>query len=212
MRLISFISAFLLSVFVLTADSYANLPSSLSFTVLRNGDPIGKHEYTFKESGARTFVDIVTDIKVKIAFITAYRFEHEAKEEWFKDKLIKTSSKTNDDGDDHFLRVTKTKSALNIVGDGKESTAEYGIMPASLWNPETIKHTSLLNTLDGHIMSVNVDDLGTEDVPVKGEMVKAQHYRLSGDLERELWFDDRGLLVQVSFKGDDGSDISYVLH
>lgn len=211
MRLLTLVTSLVLSVFIFANDAFANLPSSLSFTVLRNGDPIGTHAYKFKEAGPRTYVDIVTDIKVKVAFLTVYRFEHEAREEWFKDKLVKTFSTTNDDGTDHTLNVSKTKGALNVDGDGKKSEAEYGIMPASLWHPETVKREMLLNTLDGKIMSVKVEDLGAEDVMVKGSAIQAQHFRLSGELERDLWFNAKGLLVMVRFKGDDGSDISYEL-
>ena len=40
--------------------------------------------------------------------------------------------------------------------------------------------------------------------------VEAQHFALSGDLQRELWFAD-GKLVHVRFQADDGSQIDYVL-
>lgn len=211
MRLLAFITSFAVAVVLFAADSRAAAPSDLSFTVLRNGDPIGTHAYTFKKRGSRTIVGIVTDIKVKVAFFTAYRFEHKASEEWYKGKMVRTASVTNDDGTDHKLEVSKGAGALKINGDGNKSKADLGVMPASLWHPDTVKNNVLLNTLDGHMMTVKVDALGEEKVLVKGSEVAAQHYRISGDLERELWFDANGTLVQVQFKGDDGSDISYVL-
>ena len=49
--------------------------------------------------------------------------------------------------------------------------------------------------------------------PVKGPggPVPAKHYAITGDLQRELWFDSHGTLLKVRFKGQDGSDIQYVL-
>jgi len=211
MRLLSFIAALMLSAGLLSTPALANAPSDLSYTVLRNGDPIGTHAYTFREKGAGLVVDINTDIKVKMAFLTVYRFEHQAREEWHRGKMVSTTSVTNDDGKNHKLKVSFGGTDLKINGDGKKSVAAYGSMPASLWNPDTVKNAHLLNTLDGRMMTVKVDDLGSEPVKVKGREVAAQHYRLSGDLERELWFDAKGSLVQVKFKGDDGSNISYEL-
>ena len=34
---------------------------------------------------------------------------------------------------------------------------------------------------------------------------------MKGDLERELWYDNKDRLVQVKFKGGDGSTINYIL-
>jgi hypothetical protein len=48
-------------------------------------------------------------------------------------------------------------------------------------------------------------------VTARGRSVEARHYQLSGELERELWYDAAGVLVQVRFKGKDGSDIRYEL-
>ncbi|NQU56411.1 MAG: hypothetical protein HQ513_04190 [Rhodospirillales bacterium] len=211
MRLLALVALLMISVIVFSTQSFANAPSDLSYTVLRNGDPIGTHAYSFKEKGSGLVVNINTDIKVKVAFLTVYRFEHQASEEWRRGKMVSTTSVTNDDGKDHKLKVSFGGNNLKINGDGKKSVAAYGAMPASLWHPDTVKNTVLLNTLDGTMMTVKIDDLGSDLVKVKGHEVSAQHYRLSGDLERELWFDPNGALVQVQFKGDDGSDISYEL-
>ena len=34
---------------------------------------------------------------------------------------------------------------------------------------------------------------------------------MTGQFERELWYDNDGVLVRVEFKGEDGSDIQYVI-
>ncbi|MBC8269131.1 MAG: hypothetical protein H8E36_10315 [Rhodospirillaceae bacterium] len=211
MRLLTLVAILMASVFISSSQTHANAPADLSYTVLRNGDPIGTHAYTFREKGARMVVDINTDIKVKVAFLTVYRFEHKAIEEWHRGKMVSTFSTTNDDGKNHKLKVSFGGNNLKINGDGKLSVAAYGAMPASLWHPDTVKNTALINTLDGKMMAITVDDLGQDQVMVKGRKIAARHYRLSGDLERELWFDPAGTLVQVQFKGDDGSDISYEL-
>ncbi len=193
------------------SGAQAAVPGDLSFTVLREGDPIGKHTMTFTENNGVTRVDVVTDISVKLAFITVYRFEHKAKEIWKEGHLSAISSVTNDDGTNHVLEVKEDNGRLSVTDNGKTHKAPLGIIPASLWSPETVNRGVLLNTLNGKIMRVKVNNAGEEKVKVKGKDVTASHYVISGDLNRELWFDAEKTLVKVRFKGNDGSEIVYAL-
>jgi hypothetical protein len=51
-----------------------------AFTVFRDGDPIGTHTLTARHEGGDLVLDIAVDIKVKVAFITAYRYEQTRRE------------------------------------------------------------------------------------------------------------------------------------
>ncbi|OHC74168.1 MAG: hypothetical protein A3G18_08270 [Rhodospirillales bacterium RIFCSPLOWO2_12_FULL_58_28] len=186
-------------------------PHDLNFTVMREGDAIGTHVMKFRQNGDVLNVDIVTDVAVKLAFITVYRFEHKGVEGWNNGNLLVTSTVSNDDGTNHVLKAQAEGDQLVVNGNGEVHKTPVGIMPASLWNPEIVKHNVLLNTLHGKHMKVTVDDLGDESVTVKGASVAARHYVINGELERELWFDKAGTLVQVRFKGEDKSEILYVL-
>jgi hypothetical protein len=46
---------------------------------------------------------------------------------------------------------------------------------------------------------------------VRGQPMKAHHYSMHGQLEQDLWYDMYGHLVQLKFKGRDGSVIAYHL-
>ena len=59
-------------------------------------------------------------------------------------------------------------------------------------------------------MKVRVADLGSGRVKVGGHAVPAHHFRISGELARDVWYDDTGLLAQMVMKGDDGSTVTYV--
>lgn len=183
----------------------------LDFTVMRKGQEIGRHVMKFTQDGDRTRVDIRTRVKVKVLFIPAYHFDHDARETWIGGQLVDMWSKTDDDGKKHSMKVTKQGDMLNVEADGLAGPAPAQIIPASLWNSDLIKQDVLLNTLDGSRMKVTVTDMGAESVPVRGQMIQASHYRVRGDLERDLWYTSPGLLVKVVFKGDDGSEIQYLL-
>jgi len=185
----------------------------LDFSVMREGEKIGTHIMKFTHSGDHMGVEIKTDIQVSILFVPVYHFNHEGQEVWQGGKLKKLDSNTDDDGTKHTLSVEGRAAALNINGDGNLSTANSAMIPASLWHPGFMHpgQAKILNTLDGRIMTVNTTFKGDEKVAVHSATVLAKHFAITGDLEREVWYDPNGMLAKTRFKGSDGSVIEYVL-
>ncbi|MGR3462434.1 MAG: DUF6134 family protein [Roseovarius sp.] len=175
----------------------ASIPAGgrLEFDVVRKGKDIGDHGYRFQGSNDALTVNVTTDIAVKVPIIrvTAYSFQHQSVETWSGGKLTSVRSATNDDGTPHQL-----------------DTGGKGVLPASLWNDDILDAGKLLNTIDGSIMSIRVSDVGTEQVTTRSGPVATQHYRLSGDLNRDLWYDVQGNLARVSFTAEDGTTVTYV--
>lgn len=211
-RRFRFLAAALGLIIALPATAAIPVPKQpLAFTVLRDGEPVGTNTITFQPTAAGLQVDVKTDIVVKITVIPVYRFEHEGHEIWQGDHLVSLRSVTNDDGTPHQLAVEAKGDALEVKGDGYSGPAAAGSIPGSLWNPALPRQTTLLNSLDGKLMKVEIKDLGDETVQVRGTPAKARHYVVDGDLKRDLWYDSDGTLVQIHLKAKDGSDILYVL-
>jgi len=217
MRNLTQVTMFLAAVWAATAALPAQasmVPTSgaLDFTVLRDGDNVGTHHIDFRQTGDALEVDIKTRIAVKLAFITVFRYEHDGHEVWRDNKLVSMETKTHDDGDEHQLVATANGSGeIKIVGDGEERTAKASVIPASLWNSTFIESKELLNSLVGTDLAIDVAFKGEEPVTVHGDQVLARHYSMTGDFERELWYDSDWVLVKIAFKGKDGSDIQYIL-
>lgn len=214
----SFITAlFALFLGVLGGVSSAVLAASpesgqLVFDVMRKGDLIGSHKMLFTRADGDLKIDIKTDIKVKILFATVYRFEHDGHEVWRDGRLQSMQSKTNDDGTPHEMSMIAKGTELQVTGDGVETMANAEIIPASLWHEGILKGGKILNTLDGRQMAIAVEDMGEETIKTGNNSVAARHYVISGELERDLWYNSDQILVQIAFEGDDGSDILYQLH
>ncbi|WP_341894317.1 DUF6134 family protein [Ferrovibrio terrae] len=182
----------------------------LSFTITRDGSEVGSHEMLFRRTADDLQIDIATKVLVKVAFIPVYRFEHEGHEVWHGDRLTRLWSKTNDDGTSHALNVTAAGADLAVLADGKPVVDRPLRIPASLWHEGILRQSAILNTLDGSSMAIAVSDLGSESVTAAGRPVPARHYAITGDLQRELWYDEHNVLVKVRFKAKDGSDIEYI--
>lgn len=184
---------------------------TLSFTVTRNGKPIGSHVYSFDRQGNRTVVEIRTNIDFRLFSLPVYRFKHESREIWNGNQLVRLSSSTDDNGEPIALTIRAEGPVLKVGGQDTSVEVDSRAVPASLWNRDVVERERLLDTVNGAVMKTSATDLGDDTVTVGGETVPARRFRLSGEYNRELWYDRRdGTLVRVLFKADDGSDVEYV--
>jgi hypothetical protein len=167
----------------------------LNFDAVRKGSDIGEMSYSFSGTPNAFTVQVTTDIEVTVPLIrtTAYIFQQNSVESWKGGTMQNVSSTTNDNGAPHQL-----------------NTESNGVLPASLWNNDIVQSSTLLNTIDGAMMNVRTADLGSETVQTKRGNVAAHHYRLTGGLARDVWYDGDGNLTQVMFKADDGSTVMYI--
>ncbi|MGV3695052.1 MAG: DUF6134 family protein [Paracoccus marcusii] len=195
-RLLSLLTALALAPAAMASPG-ASVPASgrLAFDVIRKDRDIGDYVVTFRGSGDDLTVDIATDVKVKVPVIgvAAYRFSQTSTETWRGGQLAGLTSRTDDNGTPHDIRVGATS-----------------LIPASLWNADMVRSQAVLNTIDGSTDPISVSNLGTENVATGSGTVAATHYALRGGLNRDLWYAG-ATLVHVRFAAEDGSQVDYVL-
>lgn len=186
---------------------------SLGFTVLRNGEAVGTHTIRFSSGDGGVKVDVQTSVNVKLPFVglSVYHFEHTGQELWRDGALVALQSMTDDDGSAHELEVRRDGGKLHVASELGRHESAGDLIPASLWHPELVTRTVLLNTLDGHEMPVRVSEQASAPVQARGRTVNARHFVVSGGLARELWYDPDGVLIKVAFAAKDESRIEYIL-
>jgi hypothetical protein len=178
------------------------------FLVLRHGNVIGEHVFTFSRRGEDFVVEIAIDIAVELLGVTLFRFTHRAEEVWRDGWLHALVSATDDDGALWRVRSERRDGALRgTVNDVGFDVSGY-LVPASLWHRDTPKSRVLFGTIDARVKVVNSADLGVEPVPAAGRPVTARHVRLTGELERDVWYGPDCGIVRVAFPARDGSRIT----
>jgi hypothetical protein len=182
---------------------------TLRFVIARNGDPIGTHTIEINRTGPETSVDIKTDLAVNVLFFTAYRLQQRAGERWINGHLVALNSTADNNGTRHKVAVVMKGSELELDADGNISHLDSNVVPSSLWNPEFLKHSKILDTQDGKVTPVSVVDKGLEMVTIGIRSIQAHHYVMKGRYSQDVWYDDRGHLVQVKMTVSDGSVILY---
>lgn len=197
--------------FTANAAPFPQSGQVLDFEVIRNGDTIGSHVIAFESKDTATMVEIKTNIVVKILMVPVYRFEHSGHEVWRDGHLVFLNSTTNDDGTPLTLHVAASDNGLDVRSNVTTGTAPLQSIPGSLWNQAAMAQTQLLNSLNGKLMAVTVTSLGDVPLSVRGQTTRTGHFKVEGDLQRELWYAPDGTLIQMRFKGKDDSDILYRL-
>ena len=98
-----------------------------------------------------------------------------------------------------------------VISEDGNLHVGHEIIPASLWNHLLLNRTETLTTVSGNLKTFQVEYIGEETISVRGQKTTAQHFRLTGEFERDLWYDNTDVLISVRFEADDGSTIAYVL-
>jgi hypothetical protein len=197
------------STLIPAATMAAQTTETMRFAIMRNGEQIGTHAIEINRKGPETNVRVATELAVKVLFVTAYRLQHSATERWMNGQLVALDSTTDNNGVRHNVRATRSISGLEVEADGRTSHVDQNVFPASLWNPELVRRKVALDTQDGQIDPISVTDDGLEDLRLGAEALKAHHYEIRGRYSQDIWYDERGRLVQVKLVGSDGSEISY---
>lgn len=183
-------------------------PRELAFIVERDGAPFGTHSVKFSGSADDLKVEIAIDLKVEFGPITVFRYTHRNRESWQNGRLARIETTTDDDGE--ALRVVggALPEGFRLQQGEANAPLPTDILPTSYWHRAALDRTLWLDTQSGRLRKVSVQRLGEEPIPVAGEPQKASRYRVSGDLEMDLWYLPNGEWAGLEFTAR-GSKIRY---
>jgi hypothetical protein len=175
----------------------------------KHGD-VGSHKVTFSRSGEDLMVQVENRIKVKVLFITAYRFEADRTELWRDGRLVSYRSETHDDGTDIEVSAEAQDGKLLIDGINGRVEAPGETFPSHPWNQDVLDRALIMDTKTGELKTVQVEAAGEDVIEAGGQSIAARKYVISGDMERELWYGPDGTWLQMRFEKD-GSKITFTL-
>jgi hypothetical protein len=171
---------------------------------------IGTHTLTFAESGAALTVDVENKMKVKVLFVTVFRYEAERRELWRGGQMVGYRSQTHDDGTDIAAMAELKGDKLVIEGPNGRATTQFGIFPTNPWNRKIVEQSLLMDTKTAELLKVKTAEAGKDTLEIRGKSVEASKYVISGELERELWYGEDGTWLQMRFDSD-GSAVTFTL-
>lgn len=183
-----------------------------NFAVFLDDSKVGYHNFRLEQAADQQRLISEADFKVKLLFVTLYRYQHENSEVWENDCLQRIESRTNANGTKFAVRGLQGPDAFELEATDRREELARCLMTFAYWNPDFLKQSELLNPQTGEILSVSVEPLETEPYLVRGQNIEAQQYRLQAKgVELFLWYSKDGewLGLESTIKG--GRTLRYEL-
>jgi hypothetical protein len=191
----------LLATIALALPAAAESARTISYTILKEGEPIGKEVYDISQDGDRISVKLAVESKVRILFLD-FRYRHNRTELWDGERLLKLSADTDDDGARHHVEAASDgKGGVSLASDGKTIAVSADAFPLAMWRRNIVGHNTLFAVeSDDSPYRVAFKDVGPETVSIGERKIECEHYAMTGDVDRDLWYDADGMLAKVNFR------------
>lgn len=173
---------------------------TLSYRVSADGQDVGSLAYTFERTGGELHVHTAVAITVDIAFVTVWRYAHQAMETWRDGRLVAFVSDTDDDGKPHHVDGTATADGFRIVGPEGTYMAPADVMAASYWNREILTRTMLFDPQDGELTPQTIHGSARETIRAGGRPIQAMRYDLTAKETGSVWYEDSGRWIASAFE------------
>lgn len=178
---------------ILAASAAHGAAQEWHFDVFLDGKRIGDHRFRLQEEGDRRELTSEAAFDVRILFINAYRYRHEARETWRGECIERVEARTDDNGKALTVEAERAGPAFVVATGGVENVLPVDdacVRTFAYWNPRILEANRLLNPQTGEYVSVRVESLGRERVDGR----EADRYRLVGTdaaapaLQIDLWY------------------------
>lgn len=172
------------------------------FDVYLDKQHIGSHRFEFSNQRLQS----EASFDVKLLFINAYRYRHQATEVWQDQCLQQLDAHTEENKDitdvkaglsDGQLVVNKSAYQKNGPAKTDTSTLPACVMTFAYWHPNMLRQTRLLNPQNAEFLDVKIVNQGLQAYSVRGQTIQATQYQLTGSLAGKvklnitLWYDQQ---------------------
>lgn len=198
-----------------TAQIASLYTSPTSYRIMRKGKRIGTHSIQVEKSTINSAeliaVSVKSRIKVTVLKVPVFTFNYQATEIWEDGALQKVEAETTENSKKTKVSAVRQGTEFVLQQNDKSETASGLEYSSNHWNSAVLTATSLFNTLTGKKNIVELEKLGVSQLDLPAGSIEATHFRYSGNLQAEVWYDNDGRWVQLRFEGNDGSVIFYQL-
>ncbi len=188
---------------MLASSAQANIPANCAkqanrapteraanlYDVFRNGSNIGTHEIRFEKSGSQLNVESKTRMRVKVAFVTAFKYDYVSKESWCGEQLVSVETQTDSNGKDIYTKATDTGEGYVVTldkdGDKSEMYIKGALMPSNHWNKIVLEQAALFDTIKAVAFGISVIQSSEENHPD----IKGDRFDVSGEYEYATYYD-----------------------
>lgn len=170
------------------------------FAVFVSGKPVGEVHLTIKaQADGTTTVSCDTDIHVNL-LIGKYKFVFRGQEEWKGRRLVKFASNSDDNGKQFIASGRAEAGGVRVKANNVEKLVKPEVWLTTYWSlPDPKlreKELTIVDADNGKVMTAALKYVATEKVKIAGKEATLNHYRLSGGVKMDLWYDGSDRLVR----------------
>lgn len=188
------------------AHACARPPGSAAYVVHHETQgEIARYDMTFACAGDELVVETRIEGEIRVLMIPVFRREAHYREVWRGDRLVAFASRFDDNGEVYGVKA-QADGDRTIIEDREHRLIEAPatVVPEHPWNHAVVERPVLFDVRRGKLLNVRVTPAGEETITAGGRRVVARKYRVTGDIERELWYDRDGNWLQSrrEYRGD----------
>lgn len=151
-----------------------------------------------------------------------YRYASSGSEIWKDGRLIQLENSADYNGTKYVVKAAPSRKGLQVTVNGKASQNEADAWVTSYWHlPERLnlanpaegkkivptagrqteataesRHVPLLDSDKGRALRGRLQFVAEEAISIAGQRKASTHYRVAGDVQVELWYDESQRLVR----------------
>lgn len=188
------------------------ITSSRRFSVLYKGARIGAHTIGYSPATGEIRVSTEIHLLVKVAFFTAFAFDHRSEETWRDGRLASLDSETLEHGETLHVHGVATPDGFRVQSkSGPAIVSAQTLTSNSLWTPAVLEQKTLVDAQHGGVIGVSARRLADEQIVVGASQVPVTRYTfITPYLAGNIWYDAQDLWVRGEFERD-GAKIQYQL-
>jgi hypothetical protein len=185
---------------------------SWEFSVSLDGSPIGYHNYELVEDNDGRQVISEASFDVRFLFFNAFKYRHTNREFWQGNCLASIDSETRQNNQSFSVNGERVADRFTVKSDGGEMDLDTCVMSFAYWDPSFLEQSKLLNPQSGEYLPVDVEDLGKQEVVVRGTTMLASAYRVKARAtELIVWYSDDNEWLGLESVAKGGRIIRYEL-
>ena len=165
---------------------------------------IGVFTNVITRDGDRVIVATTLEVKVSLLFFVVHRVEAERTQIWRGGRLIGYESRTVRNGEEIRVRGRAVGDAFVIEWPRGRVLLPPDVFPTNPWSIQITRATSVMASENGELRNLWVIEGAKQRLEIKGEPRTARHFRVRGDMEQDIWYDDND--VPVKFIHSMGED------
>lgn len=186
--------------------------NSWQFDVFLDDSKIGYHHFSRETIDGAEHISSEAEFNVRFMFFTVYHYRHSNQEQWRNGCLLKLESKTDDNGDQLFVKLNRDRQQTHIETANSKTESNECIRSFSYWNLSQLDTSPLLNSQTGELMDVSLRKLGKDTLPGQQAGIETNRYQLVGkDIEIDLWYTQDHQWLALQSTTENGSRIRYQL-